>query len=503
VLSSDFVKTMSLLTSILKLCPVDVDDPWCRELVQGPPDPMRPTVAILDFSQKAEPIVETFGQLVEPLVLEVERHFLYAQTVVVVFDKELPPDRILAQTGQHAIPRTPFDLTPGNRNPLEAWRKSFTLSEKKQDVNQGIHNLGGRKPISHRSYSTRLCSPDWTSRMRNLHFWGFVNDFLIRNIELMVIVPSGKQLILLGLGDLRVKGRPIGSKEYFETPYQEAALATVWITEYYQRSNNVLIFSNQDKTLLANLLAQPRRIKQATNNNIEFNGLVAIARNWTHGDVSFIQVNLGKLFWGMTMHSKALPNVNLMAPVATWVFFFLFCMDSKSCFFPQLQINLLVRTFIDKLHELDMPLVQNVSSRLDVCVNSSAWLHYLFLAYQARFSSLVLDLHDMNDCFRQIREKLTSERHDFTLARFKVRVANTFWIFRSMIAAQTRTAAPDPFTIVNNESIYGYEKEGVVRETGRPIIKLSADVSLKDIDFTPAPRHVLRDASPKRRSSSD
>jgi hypothetical protein len=387
---------------------------------------------------------------------------------------------------------------------MDAWAKFFAAIPNPDDVAKNIRALGGKSHTNGPAYSTKPCPSNWASYMKNVHFWEFINDYLARGLEQFCTVPQGKQLIILGPPNtLLVQGRSMASKEYFETPYQDAALATLWIADYYQRANNVIIFSNQDKVLLAHLLAQPRRIKHTDLHTIEFNGLVAVSRNWTQHDNPFVQVDIGKLFVAITRHSKKIPNVNFTPPVATWVFLFLFCMDSNSSFLPQLQIGYLFRTFIENLHQLELPLLQKVSSSLEVRVNCSAWLHYLFICYQQRFVDLSLDMYDMEDCFEQIKTFLVAERHGFSFSKFKVRMANTFWLFRSMIAAQSGIIPPDPYTVLNKESLYGYEKIEFDRSTGRTLIQLTEDASLKKINFSPVPQQRSRDSSPKRQSSSN
>jgi hypothetical protein len=282
----------------------------------------------------------------------------------------------------------------------------------------------------------------------------------------------------------------------FSTSYQDATLAMVWLTEYYQKTHDVMIFSNQDKTLLAQLLAQPRRISDIDFHNITFYGLVAVACEWTVWRAPFRLIDVGKLFVTITRHAKEIPGVQFNPPVASWVFLTLFCMDSNLSVFPQLTLPLIFETFVTAIPKLELPLVQNVNSDVDVRINCSAWIHFLFLCYQTRFRELNLDVYDMNDCFTQIRDRLSAEINDFTIGKVKVRLANAFWLFRSMVAAQVGGRAPDPLAMSERESLYGFERAEVDKSRGRATLRMTSDVSFKFVEF-----HRSRDSSPKRKSN--
>jgi hypothetical protein len=494
---------MSLLSTLSKLFP-DTDGPWHNRIdVQAFPTVSRPIVRILDFSQKAftRPPFGTFGHLLGELVQETEDHMPGAKTIVIVFDQELTADFIIGDKGSYSVPKTNFDL---NVNPIASWAKWLDINCKTDpsSVIKDLHNMQGKK-TNQLPYEATICPPNWSSFMRNMHFWQFVNYYLAEGLYKKCKVPPGKQLIVMGpVGWLRGReaDQSIDPAAVFRTPYQDAALATVWLTEYYQKTHDVIIFSNQDKALMAHLLAQPKRIAQMDLYNLHFHGLVAVAREWTRCTLPYQFIDIGKLFVTITRHAKNIPNVNFSSPVATWIFLIMFFSESGKSFLPLTQLLFVLKMFVVNIEKLELPLVQNVISEIDFRVNCNTLVHFIFLCYNSRFADLGLDFNALGECFSKITALLGSEKNEFCLSKIKTRLANTFWLFRCMIAAQSGDRVPDPTSRIGKQSCYGYEKESEDPLTGRIRFKLAEDVLLTNIDFPARTKQRSRDSSPKRQS---
>lgn len=499
---------MTLLSRLGELFPPTHGPWWEKTTVVRQLDKKRPSVRILDFSRRAYTHLPTFGDILLSFLPELKGHLRDAQKVVVVFDSVYMVDRLATDNPQHSIPNTNLNLDPASPEGCwRIWAAHNSGPNSKGSVSADLKELGGI-PAVKIPFMTTTCPANWKGYLQNVDFWLFLHEYLADGLSRLCKVPEGKQLLVVGPGN-KVRGST-SAGEFKVDPaltddrhYYDAALTTVWLTEYFEKYHDVTIFSNNDRVILAQLLAQPRRILTVDFVTLNFNGCVSVATGWVHFDREFTLISIDRLFSTIVQHSKLIPGVDFTPAVSTWVFLILLCCESQKCVFPRLHLTNLLKFLPWKMKELEHPLVQNVNSEADVRVNCSAWLHYIFLSYQQSCAHLSLDYTDMEDCFAQIRSLLASDRDHFTLAKFKIRLANAFWLFRCMIAAQDARRFPDPLEVSLTESVFGYEEISTDKLTGRMKVGFPEDVTLRHMDFPPRVQAHGRDSSPKRRSSSD